>query len=156
VVTFVVVTLTVPVVAPLFTTKVVGLSPTMEGVLVDDDKDVPDGPAGPVSVIVSDVVLPPVIDVAPSPMDVRVGGLMVREVDADWDAWLAVTFTTLEASTATVETVNVVEEFPAGTTTFVADRVANFRLELARFTVTPPVDARPLRFTMPVNVELPP
>jgi len=110
---------------------------------------VPPGPAAPVRVAVPVEVFPPITVVGESVKLESVAGVMVKLAVDVVPPWVAEITAVVVADTATVVTVNVAVEAPAGTVT-VAGTVALGLPEL-RLTTVPPAAAFPLSVTVPVE-----
>ena len=113
----------------------------------------PDGPDGPLSVMVPVDELPPTTEVGERLRPVRVAGLIVRVPVFEVPFRVPVIVEVVTAETAVVETVKVTVAAPAGTTT-VLGTVA-LVVEDERGTVRPPVGALPLSVMVPVD-DVPP
>jgi len=110
--------------------------------------------AGPDSVTVADVFLPPVMLVAASENAATDGGITVSPVVTPALLYDAVIFTGVEAATGTVVIGNVAVEAPAKTVTEVPTE-ATAGVSLERLTMIPPMGAGPFNLTVPVEF-LPP
>ena len=130
---------------------------TVAGTVADEvlESVITSPPTGAAELIVTVPVLdlPEATVVGLSVSDFRVGAVIVSVAVFDTLPRVAVKVAAVLVATATVFTVNVADVLPAVITTD-AGRVAEVAL-LDRLTVNPPVDAAPVRVTVPVAREPP-
>jgi len=151
--TGVVARLNVAVVAPAGTTTEAGGVPAA---LLDERATVnPPTGAGLEMVTVPVDAVPPVTDPGLKARPVSFGAVTVRVATWLVVAKEAVMFDVESVATATVVTVKVAVDAPAGTVTE-PGTVATAVFDETRFTEYPPVGALPVRVTVPVEVKPPP
>jgi len=109
----------------------------------------PPGGAGSLSVSVPVLDVPPMTELGETVRVLGTGGVRVTIVETDVEPTVAVIVAGVDTETSDVAIEKVVDVAPAGTVT-VAGTVALLLFEV-RLTRAPPVDAAPVRVTVPVD-----